>query len=204
MCEAVCVCAQPLQAVCKHKPRRLSNIGRRIHNSHLSAPGTYKESRAHTQPDTAQRGPATALLGQQGDRECPRRLRLNTSRETLARHARYTLRGGHMGVWAAAPRRMHRVSAVTLLGSLLEIVNQVRHVLVVLTARRLLHAREREAQAGSEEFGEHRAMRGEGGEASRGVRGRGASEGCGAYRRRRPSALIGLCELFQVGEIVGA
>ena len=164
---------------------------------------TRRAERTHSQTPHRE-GPATALLGQQGDRECPRRLRLNTSRETLARHARYTLRGGHMGVWAAAPRRMHRVSAVTLLGGLLEIVNQVRHVLVVLAARRLLHAREREAQAGSGEFGEHRAMRGEGCEASRGVRGRGASEGCGAYRRRRPSTLIGLCELFQVGEIVGA
>ena len=58
---------------------------------------TRRAERTHSQTPHRE-GPATALLGQQGDRECPRRLRLNTSRETLARHARYTLRGGHMGL----------------------------------------------------------------------------------------------------------
>ena len=66
-----CVCAQPLQAVCEHNPRRVSNIGRRIHNSHLSAPGTYKESRAHTQPDTAQRGTGHSTAGPAGRSRVP-------------------------------------------------------------------------------------------------------------------------------------
>ena len=192
-------------AVCEHNPRLISNIGRRIHNSHLSAPGTYKESRAHTQPDTAQRGTGHSTAGPAGRSRVPAPSKTqHVTGDTRAPCSLHSARRAYGSVWAAAPRRMHRVSAVTLLGGLLEIVDQVRHVLVVLAARRLLRKRERGTQPGSGEFGEHRAMRGEGCEATRGVRGRGASEGCGAYRRRRPSTLIGLCELFQVGEIVGA
>ena len=182
-------------------PRRVSNIGRRIHNSHLSAPGTYKESRAHTQPDTAQRGTGHSTAGPAGRSRVPAPSKTqHVTGDTRAPCSLHSARRayGCVGRCAAAyaqslrssstwrpprncrpgparPRRPHRPPSVT-----------------------------KEAQPGSGEFGEHRAMRGEGCEATRGVRGRGASEGCGAYRRRRPSTLIGLCELFQVGEIVGA